>query len=152
MILLTPELHAVLRVNAAAHRDAMQTGTHEPDPAPVVKFFNPLGAATWLATELYDDGVAGESHASLRLFGLADLGFGCPELGCFSLSELAGIRLSFGLQIERDIGFSTTVSLSVWADTARRTGSISQAQSIIWRIESAPVPELPTDPEQGKGG
>jgi len=86
------------------------------------------------------------------LFGLADLGFGCPELGCFSLSELAGIRLSFGLQIERDIGFSTTVSLSVWADTARRAGSISQAQSIIWRIESAPVPELPTDPEQGKGG
>jgi hypothetical protein len=144
MILLTPELHAVLRVNAAAHRDAMQTGTHEPDPAPVVKFFNPLGAATWLATELYDDGDT--------LFGLADLGFGCPELGCFSLSELAGIRLSFGLQIERDIGFSTTVSLSVWADTARRAGSISQAQSIIWRIESAPVPELPTDPEQGKGG
>ncbi|BBD01102.1 MULTISPECIES: DUF2958 domain-containing protein [Sphingobium] len=144
MILLTPELHAVLRVNAAAHRDAMQTGTHEPDPAPVVKFFNPLGAATWLATELYDDGDT--------LFGLADLGFGCPELGCFSLSELAGIRLSFGLQIERDIGFSTIVSLSVWADTARRAGSISQAQSIIWRIESAPVPELPTDPKPGKGG
>lgn len=144
MILLTPELHAALRVNAAAHRDAMQSGTHEPDPAPVVKFFNPVGAATWLATELYDDGDT--------LFGLADLGFGCPELGCFSLSELAGIRLSFGLQIERDIGFSTTVSLSVWADTARRAGSISQAQSIIWRIEFAPVPELPTDPEQGKGG
>ncbi|MEK7457770.1 MAG: DUF2958 domain-containing protein [Pseudomonadota bacterium] len=144
MILLTPELHAALRVNAAAHRDAMQTGTHEPDPAPVVKFFNPLGAATWLATELYDDGDT--------LFGLADLGFGCPELGCFSLSELAGIRLSFGLQIERDIGFSTTASLSVWADTARRAGSISQAQSIIWRIESAPVPEIPTDPKQGKGG
>jgi hypothetical protein len=143
MILLTPELHAALGVNAAAHRDAMQTGTHEPDPAPVVKFFNPLGAATWLATELYDDGDT--------LFGLADLGFGCPELGCFSLSELAGIRLSFGLQIERDIGFSTTVSLSVWADTARRAGSISQAQSIIWRIESAPVPKIPTDPEQGEG-
>lgn len=144
MILLTPELHAALRVNAAAHREATQSGTHEPDPAPVVKFFNPVGAATWLATELYDDGDT--------LFGLADLGFGCPELGCFSLSELAGIRLPFGLQIERDIGFSTTASLSVWADTARRAGSISQAQSIIWRIESAPVPELPTDPEDGKGG
>lgn len=144
MILLTPELHAALRVNAAAHREATQSGTHEPDPAPVVKFFNPVGAATWLATELYDDGDT--------LFGLADLGFGCPELDCFSLSELAGIRLPFGLQIERDIGFSTTASLSVWADTARRAGSISQAQSIIWRIESAPVPELPTDPEDGKGG
>lgn len=114
MILLTPELHAVLRVNAAAHRDAMQTGTHEPDPAPVVKFFNPLGAATWLATELYDDGDTP--------FGLADLGFGCPELGCFSLSELAGIRLSFGLRIERDIGFSTT--------PACRSGPIPRAEPV----------------------
>jgi hypothetical protein len=140
MILLTPELHAELRMNA----DASDSDTSGHDPAPAVKFFNPIGAATWLATELYDDGDT--------LFGLADLGFGCPELGCFSLSELAGIRLPFGLQIERDIGFSTTASLSVWADTARRAGSISQAQSILWRIESAPVSELPTDPEQGKGG
>lgn len=138
MILLTPELHAVLRVNA--HRSAES----DHDPAPVVKFFSPLGAATWLATELYDDGDT--------LFGLADLGFGCPELGCFSLSELASIRLPFGLGIERDIGFSTTASLSVWADTARRAGSIPPAQSILWRIESAPVPELPTDPKDGNGG
>ena len=136
MILLTPELQAALRLNA----DRSAESDH--DPVPVAKFFNPLGAATWLATELYDDGDT--------LFGLADLGFGCPELGCFSLSELASIRLSFGLRIERDIGFSTSVSLSVWADTARRTGSIRQAQSMIWRIESAPVPELPTDPEDGE--
>ena len=138
MILLTPALHAALRANA----DRTSEGDH--DPAPVVKFFNPLGAATWLATELYDDGDT--------LFGLADLGFGCPELGCFSLSELASLRLPFGLGIERDIGFSTTASLSVWADTARRAGSVIQAQSIIWRIEAAPVPEIPTDPKQGKGG
>lgn len=138
MILLTPELHATLRVNADRSAEC------DHDPVPVVKFFNPLGAATWLATELYGDGDT--------LFGLADLGFGCPELGCFSLSELASLHLPFGLGIERDIGFSTTASLSVWADTARRAGSIQQAQSIIWRIESAPVPELPTDPEGGKGG
>ena len=138
MILLTPALHAALRANA----DRTSEGDH--DPAPVVKFFNPLGAATWLATELYDDGDT--------LFGLADLGFGCPELGCFSLSELASLRLPFGLGIERDIGFSTTASLSVWADTARRAGSVIQAQSIIWRIEAAPVPEIPTDPKQGNGG
>lgn len=50
MILLTPELQAALRVNA----DRSAGSDH--DPAPVVKFFNPLGAATWLATELYDDG------------------------------------------------------------------------------------------------
>lgn len=138
MILLTPELHAALRVNA----DRSAESDH--DPAPVVKFFNPLGAATWLATELYDDGDT--------MFGLADLGFGCPELGHFSLSELAGIRLSFGLGLERDIDFSTRTSLSVWADAARRAGSIQHAQSIIWRTETAPDPEIPTDPEDGEVG
>jgi len=138
MILLTPELHAALRMNA----DRADESAH--DPVPVIKLFNPLGAATWLATELLDDGDT--------LFGLADLGFGCPELGYFSLGEIARLYLPFGLTIERDIGFSTSTSLSVWADTARRAGSISQAQSIIRRIESAPVPELPTDPESGKGG
>lgn len=144
MILLTPDLRLALRANDIARRAAAQGGRPEPDPAPVVKLFNPLGAATWLATELGEDGDT--------LFGLADLGFGCPELGCFSLSEIASLRLPFGLGIERDIGFSTAVRLSVWADTARRVGSILQAQAIIWRIESAPVSDIPTDPDGGKGG
>ncbi|MFD1105409.1 MULTISPECIES: DUF2958 domain-containing protein [Sphingomonadaceae] len=144
MILLTPDLRFALRANDITRRAAAQRGQPEPDPVPVVKLFNPLGAATWLATELDED--------DDTLFGLADLGFGCPELGYFSLSEIASLRLPFGLGIERDIGFSTTVRLSVWADTARRVGSILQAQAIIWRIESAPVPEIPTDPSQGKGG
>src|SRR5690606_22722250 len=104
MMLLTPDLHAALRANAAAHHDALQFGTAEPDPVPLVKFFNPVGAATWLATELHADGDT--------LFGLADLGFGFPELGSFSLSELAGVRLPFGLGIERDVGFASSHSLS----------------------------------------
>lgn len=140
MILLTLDLRFALRANDISRRAAAQRGQPEPDPVPVVKLFNPLGAATWLATELDED--------DDTLFGLADLGFGCPELGYFSLSE----SLPFGLGIERDIGFSTTVRLSVWADTARRVGSILQAQAIIRRIESAPVPEIPTDPDGGKGG
>ena len=144
MILLTPDLRFALRANDISRRAAAQGGTPEPDPAPVVKLFNQLGAATWLATELDED--------DDTLFGLADLGFGCPELGHFSLSEIASLRLPFGLGIERDIGFATTVSLSVWTDTARRVGSVIQAQLIIRRIESAPVPEIPTDPSQGKGG
>ena len=51
------------------------------DHAPAVKFFNPCGVATWLFNELDEDGVT--------LFGLADLGFGTPELGCSSLREIA---------------------------------------------------------------
>lgn len=116
MTLLTPELRAALRANAIAHHDAMQCGGTEPDPFPVVKLFNPVGPATWLATELYADGDT--------LFGLADLGFGCPELGVFSLAEIAAVRLPFGLAIERDQTFASATPLSRWAELARRHGSI----------------------------
>jgi len=123
MDLLTPDLRARLRANAVAHHEAMQHGGTEPDPAPVVKFFNPAGAATWLATELDSDGDT--------LFGLADLGFGCPELGSFSLGEIENVRLPFGLTIERDLCFASAVPLSLWVDTARVAGSISQAEAIL---------------------
>lgn len=140
MILLTPELRATLSANHVAHRSAMDSNGSEPDPAPVVKLFNPVGAATWLATELYDDGDT--------LFGLADLGFGCPELGPFSLAEIAEVRLPFGLRIERDIGFASRHPLSVWAGAARRAGSIIAAETLL-RARAAN--ELP-DPGQGRGG
>ena len=136
MILLPPELRFALRANAIAHHDALQHDKPEPDPVPVVKFFNPLGAAIWLATELYKDGDT--------LFGLADLGFGCPDLGCFSLTEIRAIRLPYGLWIERQPGFETAFPLSVWADTARRAGSIQWAETLL---RGAAADELPS-----KGG
>ena len=120
--LLPPALRVALRVNAVRSLAAEAAGLAF-DPAPVVKFFNPVGAATWLATELYDD--------EDTLFGLADLGFGCPELGVFSLAEIASVRLPFGLGIERDADFASAHPLSVWADTARRAGSILDAQTLL---------------------
>ena len=136
MILLPDELRRRLRANAAAHHDAMQhgvvqnaaiqNGTHEPDPLPVVKFFNPVGAATWLATELDSDGDT--------LFGLADLGFGSPELGSFSLSEIASVRLRFGLTIERDLHFAPRFPMSVYAEAARHMGFIAEDEV---RLQSA---------------
>src|SRR3546814_16902582 len=75
----------------------------------------PVGSATWLATEMDEDGI---------LFGLADLGFGCPELGSFALAELEAVRLPFGLGIERDLGFTPHHPLSVYAAAARDAGSI----------------------------
>lgn len=107
MILLTPPLRDRLLANGRL-RDI--------DHVPVVKFFNPVGAATWLATELDEDGDT--------LFRLADLGFGCPELGSFSLSEIASVRLPFGLGIERDLYFEGTFPLSVYAESARKAGRI----------------------------
>ena len=137
MILLTPALRDALRANDAARHAAYRAHQAEPDPVPVVKFFSPLGAATWLATELYDDGDT--------LFGLADLGFGCPELGTFSLSELARVHLPFGLGIERDVVFVTPFALSLWADAARRAGSILHAQAILSAAarDDDARPELP---------
>ncbi|MCM8732432.1 DUF2958 domain-containing protein [Hephaestia sp. GCM10023244] len=123
MHLLTPDLRAALVANHMARCAATDAEVREPDPAPVVKFFNPVGAATWLATELDADGDT--------LFGLADLGFGCPELGSFSLAEIAALRLPLGLAIERDLSFASLIPLSLWADAARQAGSISQAEAAL---------------------
>jgi hypothetical protein len=89
----------------------------EHDPKPVLKLFNPCGAATWLLTELveHEDGVA---------FGLCDLGQGTPELGYVSLEELESVSLPYGLYIERDIHFTAKKPLSGYAAEARRLGRI----------------------------
>ncbi|MGY4305497.1 hypothetical protein ACVIJ6_002740 [Bradyrhizobium sp. USDA 4369] len=115
MILLTPELREQLLANG---RD------RDVDHVPVVKFFNPLGEGVWLATELDADGDT--------LFGLADLGE--PELGSFSLAEMIAVRLPLGLGIERDILFEGLFPITVWAETARRTGSIREAERVLHAV------------------
>jgi hypothetical protein len=144
MHLLTPVLRFALRANAIAHAAAQVAGRVEPDPAPVVKIFNPCGAATWLATELGSDGDT--------LFGLADLGFGCPELGVFSLREIASVRLPFGMTIERDLDFETPHPLSVWADAARAAGSITGAARRLAEHPSNPLPPTPDPDGSGEVG
>lgn len=135
-MLLTSALRAALRANAIATEAAQAKGQREPDHVPVVKLFNPVGAATWIATEIGEDGDT--------MFGLADLGFGCPELGSFSLRELASVRLPFGLGIERDTGFATDRPLSEWAETAREAGSIILAEQMMPSGPSDLGDELPS--------
>ena len=94
------------------------------DHQPVVKFFDPCGAATWLFTEL--DPEDGDT-----LFGLSDLGFGTPELGYSSLAEIASVRLHFGLGIERDLYFKPRHSLAVYAEAACAAGRIVEFGSEI---------------------
>ena len=71
------------------------------DHKPVVKLVQPMAVTdTWLLSELdpeYPDECA---------FGLADLGFGTPELGSIGLLELTEYRGPFGFGIERDIHFA----------------------------------------------
>ena len=91
------------------------------DHKPVVKWFNPCGSGTWLVSELdpeYPDECA---------FGLADLGFGTPELGSIGLLELTQYRGPFGLGIERDIHFTAHYPLSIYAEAARAAGHIVES-------------------------
>lgn len=74
----------------------------------IVKYFNPMGAGTWYICE-------GEQRedGDWLFFGYCDLGFGCPELGYVTLSELESIQLPFGMSIERDIFFDNPSTLSL---------------------------------------
>ncbi len=87
------------------------------DPAPLVKLFTPDAGASWLRTEIDPDN---HDHA----FGLCDLGMGMPELGWFSLDELAAVRGRLGLPVERDLSFRADKRLSVYAREARLAGRI----------------------------
>ena len=91
------------------------------DHKPVVKLFNPCGAGTWLLSEL-DPEFPDECG-----FGLADLGFGTPELGSIGLLELTEYRGPFGLGIERDIHFAAHYTISIYAEAARAAGHIVES-------------------------
>jgi len=96
--------------------DNPMTWTLFPNVKPIVKFFG--GSATWLISEIYPD--------NDTLFGLCDLGLGCPEYGTVSLSELKSLRIPpFGLGVERDLLFTADKSLSKYADEAFKSGRIS---------------------------
>jgi hypothetical protein len=82
---------------------------------PVVKFFDPTGAATWLISEMDGD----------LMFGLCDLGMGSPELGYVSLEELKSVKGAFGLGIERDLYFEAKKTLVEYSDAARAAGKIA---------------------------
>ena len=86
---------------------------------PVVKIFNPTGAATWIISEQSPE------HPD-QLFGLCDLGFGSPEIGYVSLAELQSVRGSFGLPLERDILFKGEWPLDVYLEAARYNEGITE--------------------------
>lgn len=117
MKLLTEDLRKQLLLNG--ERQALVKGTAaELDFVPVVKLFTPDAQCTWLLTEIEP-----EDHDIA--FGLCDLGMGEPELGSVSLSELARVRGRLGLPVERDLYFSATHALSVYAAAANSVGRIT---------------------------
>ncbi|WP_316979508.1 DUF2958 domain-containing protein [Shumkonia mesophila] len=131
MILIPDDIRERLLANGAVEPEA--------DPVPVVKLFDPAGAATWLITEMMP-------HEPDILFGLCDLGFGCPELGYVSLAELEGVRGPLGFGIERDLHFVGRFPLSVYAEAARLAGQITESERLLAQAAAAlraHNPELP---------
>ena len=65
------------------------------DSLVLVKYFNPVGAGTWLITEAEP-----QEDGDWLLFGYCHIY--CWEWGYLSLKELQDLKLPFGLTIERD--------------------------------------------------
>lgn len=100
-------------LTADQHKQLIANGNNrDQDHAPVVKFFDPMGASTWLISELVD-GCA---------FGLCDLGFGCPELGYVTLQELCDLGK---IGIERDLHFRGEHPMSWYVKQSNACGRIS---------------------------
>ena len=107
MMLITKEIRTKLLAN---HKATMAAEGADLGHKPVVKLFNPVGAGTWLLSEMDENGIA---------FGLCDLGMGAPELGYVAIQELEQLSLPLGLKIERDLHWTAKKSLSEYADEAR---------------------------------
>jgi hypothetical protein len=135
MDLMPDDIRARLLANGAT--------PEETDHLPVVKYFDPCGAATWIITELMP--VSGEGVEPDILFGLCDLGMGCPELGTVSLAELKSVTGRLGLGIERDLHFRARYPLSVYAHAAHRRGRIVESEALLAEVAAtigiAPVAE-----------
>jgi len=116
MKLLTKAIETKLLKNSNLAESAASGGIEiDSDFKPVVKFFNPVGAATWLISEMDPTG---------RMFGLCDLGFGSPELGYVDLNELSTVSVGLGLGIERDLSFEADKTIGEYATEARDFGFI----------------------------
>ena len=107
MKLLTKEIHAKMYAN---HKATMAANGDDLGHKPVVKLFNPVGAGTWLLTEIDEYGCC---------FGPCDLGMGFPELGPVMLSELEAVKGPLGLGIERDVHWTADKTLAEYAEEAR---------------------------------
>ena len=117
MKLILPGQLKQMQSNGQRRKISLESGLPPIDYKPVVKLFSPWGANTWLLTEIDED--------QNTMFGLCDLGMGCPELGYVSLSEISSVKGPMGLHIERDIYFDPKKTLREYAEEAHRTGRIS---------------------------
>jgi hypothetical protein len=128
-----PAPRASLRAPRQRHQPPCAQGRARPapDPVPVVKLFNP-----WVPRH---GSRPNSTRMATRCSASPTSASAAPNLARSACPRWRSVRLPFGLGIERDLGFSTTFPLSVWAEWARRAGSIIWAEAALAR---AATPEL----------
>ena len=127
MLLVTAELRRKLLRNGR-DRDA--------DQVPVVRIFDPSSRAAWILSQMDPD------HPD-HVFGLCDLGRGCPELGSVSLLELRTVKGLMGIGLERDRFFRARHPLLVYARAARIAGRIVEDRELLDAAQAAIVVDAP---------
>lgn len=111
--LIRPE--DIIRMMENHQRQRPVQGTkQEIDFEPVVRLYLPFSNCSWLLSEMETPEVA---------FGLCDLDMGFPELGSVYLPELEELRVQ-GLRVLQDVDFKPRMTISRYADEARRKGGI----------------------------
>lgn len=103
MKLITPEL--IDRFDEVGDQSEVE------NPTFIAKFFDPVGSATWYATE-YD------VETKIAYGYVTGLGYD-GEWGTFSISELESIKRPFGLTIERDLYFKETTYHDLFPEKKR---------------------------------
>ena len=110
MKLITKELEKIFEKYPIGSQDGLGGSAKV-----IAKFFNPVGAGTWLITEAEktEDG-------DYEMFGYCHLGDDeIAELGYVMLSQLENLKLPFGLKVERDLYMPKDCNL---IQSMRRTG------------------------------
>ncbi len=96
---------------------AGRQGLADEELVPLVRLFQPDGPAVWLIAEL-------DAADPSLAYGLADLGLGTPEIGVFSLADIANMRGALNLPVERDLAFAPHANLADLARWATAAGRI----------------------------
>jgi len=94
MKLMTKELEKIFEQYPIGSQDGLGGNAKV-----IAKFFNPVGAGTWLIIEAEKT-----KNGDYEMFGYCHLGDDeMAELGYVMLSQLEELKLPFGLTIERDL-------------------------------------------------
>ena len=135
--LITDEINTALLANWTHGQDERRTVSH--DPVPVMRLHGQLGPAEWLITER-------STNEPDILFGLCDLGMGFPEIGYVSLSELKSVAIAGAFKIVREVGFTATFPISVYAQAARLNSGITHDEKTLLQAKAV------LDAERKRGG